>query len=363
MFAIKFLVRRVIETGKSPEEILKVKPIQTTSKDFALMVKDMNVETGCISAIKHFPEVIRYMVSTQGFDCANLAGRFFALMQDETDQEKLKEEVEEFEKNAKATPKFNWIENIKGMREIKSLWQYGISLSWALFEWGVPEWKNIYDHSTLPLDMNYANYMITMRDAQGTDNFGRQWWIGPGLDTSRLHICMMRMLSILPKINVYPASPVFSEVYDKIYTLIKNVDINKINDPKTLQVVKRLKKRKQNCCLFFFATPAMIQRWCNGVPPRLIICRYCLLLMRLFEMYGDIKTLEFLITSLDQTAKIFTFDSFYQVIEAGSWTKHETNLEWRSKKFRRNTRTTKNGMETELPQELLNSDSGNSQTD
>lgn len=361
MFAIKFLVKRVIKTEKSPEELLKVKPVQATPENFSSFVRNLKDDDACNKAVHHFHEVIRYLVSTQGFDCANLAGRFFALTQKEIDEKKLLQEAKELEKNSKGMPEFNWMENIEGMPEIKALWHYGISLSWALFEWGEPEWKKVYDHSALPMNMSYPDYMNTLHNVQGADNFERQWWIGPGLDPTRLHICLMRMLSILPKIVVHPSMPEFSEVYDKIYSLIKDVDIDRITDPLTIKVAKRLKKKKQLCCLFFFATPAMIIRWCNGVPPRLIIRRYCFLLMRLFEMYGDIKTLEFLVASLDQTAKIFTFDNFYQVIEEETWTKRETNLQWRNIHFRKKSQ--QNGMLTKQTQESPDSDSGNSQTD
>lgn len=342
MFAIKFLIQSCHESMMSPEELSKVSPAQKTDKDFAKFLKHVSVDEAYEAAMSHMPEVIQYLVRTKGFSSAGLVARLYDLKDRRDISPAALEEIERRKAMAAATPKINWLDNIEGMHELTLLWDFGVSLSWAIFNWGEPEWRKPYKLDSLPLDEQMSGYMQAMRDTQGADYFDKTWWIGPAMDCTQIHICVLRMLSTLPKITVFPEMPSFSQVYEKTLQIIKETDLD---DPGYQMIIAKLRKKTQATSLLFFANPAMVHRWCHGVDPRLVMRRYCYLIMRIIEMYGNQAGLMYWLKSLDQVAKIFTHENFYAVIEHGKWSKKGIDVKWRSEHMRGRMLTRKNSGE------------------
>lgn len=364
MFAIKYLIQCSCESLKSPEEILRVSPAQATGKDFVKFLKHISLDAAYEDAMRHMPQVIQFLVRMKGFDCAGLAARLYELKDRRELDESALQEIERRKITAAATPRINWLDNIEGMHELKLLWDFGISLSWAIFNWGEPERRNPYKLDALPLDEQLSGYMHAMRDTQGSDYFDKTWWIGPIMDCTQIHICVLRMLSTLPKITVFPEMPPFSQFYERTLQVIRDTDLD---DPGYQRIIAVLRKKTQATSLLFFANPAMVHRWRNGVDPRLIMRRYCFLIMRVLEMYGNQAGLMYWLKALDQVAKIFTHENFYAVIENGRWSKKGIDVKWRSEHMRGRMLSRRNSGEKPQDGKMIapetaspNSDSGSS---
>lgn len=294
MEALKKLVSECHENRKCPEAVLGL-PHASTDFKFPRGGLQYWQET----AIQRLPKVMERLVRLQGTHAAEAAGLLTAALISPTDTE-------------------------TGQAALEKIYAAGISLTWLCFGLGTPSTQPGCILPWIPDNKNRVPYMAIQRAAQkqGLLPHERIWWSGMYRKGSgRMRHAILYMLYALPIQNVFPRSPEPDETFERVMQAFHNCPADSISYKDWMpDVIMKIRDSRMLLPLLFLSRQSSLSRWRRGENRANVMTRrYCLLVERIFDSYGDTLGVSILLDLLDNLARFFGLESFAHVVEQGSW--------------------------------------------
>jgi len=289
MRVLKNLISQCLAEKKVPEDILGVRPVPAVN--ISALKSVHGVTHWQQEAIKRLPVFTERLVRLYGFRSSETVSILVASLVDETGA--------------------HFHEALRKAAEL------GMSLTWLCFGVGRPTLTNTM-MTSLPTDLSRYEKLQCVRERQDLFIFEQKWWTGSF--SGRPKDVMVRMLYALPKQTVFADMPNPLDVLHRLQEIVKDFRITPDIPAYAAVVIEILKKIPSDISLLLLTRYSTVSYWRSGSRKiNLLMKRYCFLVERILDTYGDRDGLLILIHHLNEYSAELGFNGLEDVVQNKAW--------------------------------------------